>query len=41
MIGDRAKAVESFRAFLKIEARSSRAREVRNILKDLEKKGLP
>lgn len=39
--GDKAKAVESFRAFLKLESRSSRAREVRNILKDLEKKGLP
>lgn len=38
--GDKAKAVESFRAFLKLESRSSRAREVRNILKDLEKKGL-
>jgi tetratricopeptide (TPR) repeat protein len=39
--GDKAKAAESFRAFLKIEPRSSRAREVRGILKDLEKKGLP
>ncbi len=39
--GDKVKAAETFRAFLKLEPRTSRAREVRGILKDLEKKCLP
>lgn len=40
-MGEEGKAMDSFRAFLKLEPRTERSKLIRKALKELEKKGLP